>query len=157
MGRNTRGKSTSEDGDGLKNTPGARRKTQQDGRPLLLDLNHDDVNIDECRAQKGDRIVVDCNLCAEEIDDQTQKAVMCQKCCSWSHQGCANLNNQEMKALDKGRLNLMWFCNNCTADVMKILKGLPTQTQIRNPDNVNLTEVVHKLDQVADTMHKMVD
>ena len=58
---------------------------------------------------------------------------MCQKCCSRSHQACANLNNQEMKASDKGRLNLMRFCNNCIADVMKILKGLPTQTQVGNP------------------------
>ena len=104
MGRNTRGKSTSEDGSGLKTAPAVRRKTQDgDLTPgaTAPNINKGNKTSDEINT----KVVVDCNLCAEEVDED-QKSVMCQKCNRWTHQSCANLNNQEMKALEKGRHNI---------------------------------------------------
>ena len=82
---------------------------------------------------------------------------MCQKCNRRTHQLCANLNNQEMKALENGRHTIMWFCNACTAEVVKLLKSTPTQSSDRKVDSVSLQEVVMKLDHVADTMNKMAE
>ena len=90
------------------------------------------------KMQRVRRLMKIRNLCAEEVDED-QKSVMCQKCnrsnsvtfdtsvmcqkCNrWTHQSCANLNNQEMKALEKGRHNIMWFCNACTAEVVKLIE-----------------------------------
>ena len=104
MPRNTRGKSVSEDGDRLKKATSAGVRSQ-DG------VASHDLNSTSLFGNKSDKNetadLVDCQLCAEEILDDQQRAVMCQKCNSWTHQSCANLNNQEMKALDKGRHNLM--------------------------------------------------
>ena len=71
-------------------------------------------------------------MCRRSHVDEGHKSVMCQKCNQWTHQSCANLNNQEMKALEKGRHNITWFCNACTADeVVKLLKGIPTHSTDR--------------------------
>ena len=51
----------------------------------------------------------------------------------------------------------MWVCNACTAEVVKLLKGIPTQSSDRKVDSVSLQEVVMKLDHVADTMNKMAE
>ena len=155
MGKSNRGKSTSEDGSGLKSAPAVRRKVQDgDQTPgaTALNVNKGDRTSDD----SSTKVVIDCNLCAEEVEE-AQKSVMCQKCYMWTHQSCANLNNQEMKALEKGRHNIMWFCNACTAEVVKILKGMPTQSADRMVDSVSLQEVVNKLDHVADTLNKMAD
>ena len=64
---------------------------------------------------------------------------------------------QEMKALEKGRHNIMWFCHACTAEVVKLLKGIPTHSTDRKADSVGLQEVVLKLDHVAETMNKMAE
>lgn len=157
MGKSSRSKSSNEDGSGLKKPPAVRRKTQ-DGDTIagVIDSNIDisDTTSDDTKI----KVVIDCNLCAEEVEEG-HKSVMCQKCNQWTHQLCANLNNQEMKALEKGRHNIMWFCNACTAEVVKFLKGVPTHSTERKAhvDSVGLQEVVMKLDHVAETMNKMAE
>ncbi len=103
---------------------------------------------------------VECMVCVEEVQIN-DKAISCQKCEKWTHQSCANLNNQEYKVLEKGKLNVMWFCNTCTGEVSRMLRGisLPNITEKGHDCSSasKLEDVTRKLDRVTETMQKMVD
>ncbi len=142
----------SEDVTRLKKSNTANAKTQNGGD------TGDSINSLQ-GAIGGHDEITECQLCAEEVSYDGhfgQKAIMCQKCATWTHQACANLNNQEMKALDKGRHNIMWFCNSCTPDVAKMIKG-KTKTSMLASEASSMVEVVKKLDEVVEKLNKLTE
>ena len=156
MPRNSKLKSVSEDGTRLKKSANANAMSQDGGDAGDKNKGVAGVNNDVDGAIGGAIEITECNLCAEEVSEEGQKAIMCQKCSSWTHQACANLNNQEMKALEKGRHNIMWFCNTCTAEVAKMIKGKSRASTLAS-DNLSLINVVNKLDEVAEKLNKLTE